>query len=208
MRDDGSIVDDQFGSDLHKQGTGEGRFRRLLVFLYIPLAFAWVYVTRHLGWDWLCSRKTTEILALPLVAVSVISYGVLARRTRNELLIAMTILNVGFFCREWHFVGSGTGIYFVLFGFAGWYLYRRKVIAPMIAGTTMKIWLIATASAYFLSQIIARRVFAERHLGGLPLEEEYHVSFEETFEITGHLLMIVTSFMAWRLFGPDRKQAD
>jgi|GEM_PF-1111113 len=177
-------------------------------FLYIPFALAWVYVTRGNGWDCLCSRESTEIIALPLVAVSILSYGILASKTKNELLIAMTLLNVAFFCREWHFVGTSNGIYVALLAFAGWYLYRRKVIGPMIAGTPLKIWLMATASGYFLSQIIARRVFAERHLGGLPMEKQYHISFEETFEVSAHLMMIVSSYLAWKLFAPREKGGE
>jgi len=168
-------------------------------FLYIPCALAWVYVARHFGWDWLCSRQSMEVIAMPLVGISIISYGILASKTKNELVIAIALLNIAFFCREWHFVGTSNGIYVALCVFVGWYIYRRNVIGPMIAATTLKIWLIAAASGYFLSQVIARRVFSERHLGGLPLEEEYHIFFEEVFEVSAHLMMIVSSFLAWSL---------
>ena len=67
----------------------------------------------------------------------------------------------------------------------------------------------ATASSYILSQVIARRVFAEKYLGILPMEGEYHIFFEEVFEVTAHVLMIVTSILAWSLFYfQQKKSAD
>ena len=82
----------------------------------------------------------------------------------------------------------------------------------MINGKTIKIWLMATASCYVLSQVIARRVFSLDHLGKyleiLPMEGEYHIFFEEVFEVSGHVLMIVVSFLAWSLFYFIKKKAN
>ncbi|MDA0766416.1 MAG: hypothetical protein O3A92_06310 [Verrucomicrobia bacterium] len=37
------------------------------------------------------------------------------------------------------------------------------------------------------------------------MEKHYHISFEETFEVSAHLMMIVSSFLAWKLFAPRGK---
>lgn len=169
-------------------------------FLFGPLAIIYVYITKALGLDEFCSRHTTEIIALPLVAVSVLSFLILAWKTKNELAFGMTFLTAAFFCREWHFVGTSNGIYVAIALFAGWFIYRRKHIEDMIRGQRIKIWLFATASCYLLSQIVARRVFAEKYLGLLPLEGEYHIFFEESLEVAGHILMIITSIVAWLTF--------
>ena len=175
-------------------------------FIFIPLAIMYVYVTSYFGFDWLCAKSFHEPLALPIVGMSVLSFFWLACKTKNELSIAMTFLNVAFFCREWHFAGTDKGIYIAISLFAGWFIYRREQIEEMITGKRIKIWLFATASCYLFSQIMARRVFSVNHLGLLPLEGEYFVSFEETLEGTAHLLMLVTSIVAWSTFYFNKKK--
>lgn len=177
-------------------------------FLFIPFGFAYVYITKHFGWDSLCSRASTEMVALPLVGISLLGFLVLAIKTRNEFIIGMTFLTVAFFCREWHFAGTSKGIYVALLIFIGWFLCRRKIIDEMINGQRIKVWLTVTASCYLLSQIIARRVFAERYLGLLPLEGQYHIFFEEVFEVTAHVLMIITCAFAWSLFYFKKKKIE
>ncbi len=169
-------------------------------FLFVPVTILYVYLVKSIGLDELCSRHSTEIIALPLVGTSVLSYFFLACKTKNELAIAMTFLSAAFFCREWHFFGTSNGIYVAIALFTGWFIYRRNIVDGMIDGRKIKIWLFATASCYVWSQIIARRVFSERHLGILPLEGAYHIFMEESLEVAGHFLLIITSIIAWSTF--------
>ncbi len=184
------------------------KLRSLWPFAFIPLAIIYVYVTSYFGFDWLCAKSFHEPLALPIVGMSVLSFFWLACKTRNELTVAMTLLNVAFFCREWHFAGTDRGIYIAISLFAGWFVYRREQIEEMITGKKIKIWLFATASCYLFSQILARRVFSVNHLGLLPREGEYFISFEETMEGTAHVLMFITSMIAWATFYFNRKKTD
>ena len=177
-------------------------------FIFIPLAMIYVYVMSYFGFAWLCAKSFHEPLALPIIGMSILSFFWLAYKTKNELAIAMTFLNIAFFCREWHFAGTDKGIYIAISFFAGWFVYRRTQIEKMITGKRIKIWLFATASCYLFSQIIARRVFSVNHLGMLPLEGEYFISFEETLEGTAHLMMLFTSIIAWSTFYFDRKNTD
>jgi len=176
-------------------------------FMFIPLAILYVYVTSYFGFDWLCAKSFHEPIAFPIVGMSVLSFFWLACKTRNELAIAMTLLNTAFFCREWHFAGTDKGIYIAISLFAGWFIFRREQIEEMITGKRIKIWLFATAFCYLFSQIIARRVFSQKHLGLLPLEGEYYVSFEETMESMAHILMFITSLIAWSTFYFSRKKS-
>lgn len=178
-----------------------------LPFLAGPLAIAYVYITKSFGLDAMCSRNTNEVMALPLVGISVLSFALLAYKTKNELAILMTFLCTAFFFREWHFVGTGNAMYVAIVIVVCWLIYRRKYIGKLIDGRKIKIWLMAAASCYFLAQLMARRVFAERHLNLLPMENEYHISMEETLEAAGHIVMIVASIIAWATFYfSERKQ--
>jgi hypothetical protein len=194
---------------LHSRLDGKAELNKRLFwwpFLFGPAAVVYVYITKAVGLDALCSRYSNEIIAMPLVGVSFLIFFILACKTKNEFVIGMTFLVAAFFCREWHFAGTSTGVYIALAVFTGWFIYRREHIGRMIRGRKVKIWLFASASCYFLSQLVARRVFSERHLNLLPFEEEYHIPLEETLEAAGHILMIITSIMAWLTFYPKRNE--
>jgi hypothetical protein len=149
-------------------------------------------------------RSTNEGIALPLVMMSVVGYGLLAWRRHNEFALVMFILSLGFFCREWHFAGTSKGVY-VVAGFVGvWFLYRRKEISALMKNTPVEIWLWATFLCYGLGQGIARRFFSERHLGLLPMEEQYHIPLEETMETMAHLMLAATCLIAWIQFDARR----
>ena len=173
--------------------------------LIVLLPFIYVYATKALGLDYLCSRGSNEIIAMPLVFVSVASFGILVLRKHNEFALIMLLLSVGFFCREWHFAGTSNGIYVVLAIVAGWFVVRRKSIDKLIKGNKVEIWLWATFLCYVAAQLVARRVFSDKYLGFLPREDEYHIFFEETIETTAHLMLMLTSFVSWNQFGSATK---
>ena len=166
--------------------------------------FIVVYGLGHFGFGHLCGRGINEQIALPLVLVSVIGYGLLAWRRHNEFSLAIFILSIGFFCREWHFPGTSIGVYVVAAFVCGWFVYRRKKIDALIKHTPVEIWLWAAFLCYAMAQLIARRVFGEKYLGLLPMEEQYHIPLEETMETMAHLMLAATCLVAWCQFGAGK----
>jgi hypothetical protein len=114
---------------------------------------------------------------------------------RSEFHLFMASICAAFFCREWHFAGTSKGIYVALVVFAVWAVKRKVKFEKIVGNGWLKVWLIAVFVTYFLSQLIARRVFRYVYL---PREAELHISLEETVETAAHLMMIVACFMAWK----------
>jgi hypothetical protein len=166
-----------------------------------------VYSLGQCGLEHLCGRRMNELIALPLVLISVVGYGLLTWQRRNEFALVMFVLSLGFFCREWHFAGTSKGVY-VVAAFVGiWFVCRRKSIGALIKNTPVEIWLWSAFLCYGMSQLIARRVFSEKHLGLLPMEEHYHIPLEETMETMAHVMLAATCLVAWLQFGA-RKDND
>ena len=176
-------------------------------FMLWIVPFIVVYTLGHYGLEHLCERRINERIALPLVLISVVGYGLLAWRRHNEFSLVMFILSVGFFCREWHFAGTSKGVYVVAAFVGVWFVYRRKAIGALIKDTPVEIWLWSAFLCYGMGQLIARRVFAEKYLGLLPMEEQYHIPLEETMETMAHLMLAATCLVAWFQFGA-RKDND
>lgn len=187
-----------------KTGRGVLSYWPMLI-CFLPIIY--VYVVKHFGYDGLCSRGNNEMLAMPLVFVSVVSYGLLAWRRKNEFALVMFVLSLGFFCREWHFVGTSNGVYVVLAIVGGWFVYRRKQIGKLIACTRPELWTWASFACYAMAQIVARRVFGPKYLNVLPMEDVYHIFFEETIESTAHIMLAITSFISWKEFFTKNNQS-
>jgi hypothetical protein len=165
-----------------------------------------VYTLGYWELDRWCGREILEQIALPLVLISVVSYGLLAWRRGNEFAKVVFVLSLGIFCREWHFSGTSKGIYILIVCVIGWAIYRRKKITALIKDTPVEIWIWAAGLCYVMSQLIARRAFGESHLNILPMEERYHILLEESVETMAHLILSVTSLFAWRQF--DTKEPE
>ncbi|MAE65797.1 MAG: hypothetical protein CMJ18_16125 [Phycisphaeraceae bacterium] len=173
--------------------------------LIAPAGIGAVYLFHSLGWHVLIAKPNAEALALYLATFACGVYAHSAITTRDPLHMILGALSVAFLCREIHFTGSGPGIYVTLAVLAIWtVLWRNRLVVPLERGQT-KAWLASTALLYVLSQAIARRAFAARHLGLLPIEETMHVPLEEFLENVGHLSLIVTSFAG--RFRPIRRAA-
>jgi hypothetical protein len=177
-------------------------------FLMWILPLMAVYGLGHLGFEHLCGRRVNEMIALPLVLISVVGYGLLAWQRRNEFALVMFVLSVGFFCREWHFAGTSKGVYVVAAFVGVWFVYRRKSIGALIKNTPVEIWLWSACLCYGMGVLIARRVFAEKYLGLLPMEEHYHISLEETTETMAHVMLAATCLVAWLQFGKRTDKAS
>jgi hypothetical protein len=147
--------------------------------------------------QWL-GKAANERLALILLAVPVINFTLQTFLLKCNFSIFMAILSIAFFCREWHFPGTGTGIYVALALLAIWGVKQKDKFFEIIGNHKFRIWLFATFATYLLSQLIARRVFRYVHL---PNEDELHIYFEETVETAAHIMLGVASFAAWKLRG-------
>lgn len=160
--------------------------------LLCPAAMAAVcvsYFTGHPGWYVKGLHESLAPVLLLLVEV-VFLYCVLACRCRTGLWFS--VLTAALFCREWHFVGTNTGIKVALVVMGLWaYAWRDKLIVD----THLKAWTVATFATYFISQFIARRGL--RFLD-FALEDELNVPWEEVLETTAHLMLIVVSVIVWR----------
>jgi hypothetical protein len=132
-----------------------------------------------------------------LVAVAATLYLARAVVTRNPLYMILAGLGVAFTCREFHFAGSGTGVYVALVALGIWAgLWWKKLREPLRDWRHTS-WLLAAMFAYFLSQLIARRAFR-----GIPGEHEIHRSLEEWAETTAHLIFIAAAVLgSWKRYG-------
>ena len=161
------MTEQEFGNSL---GTHRTIFS-FWPFLLWVLPFAVVYGLEYLGYGQLCGRRMNESIAMPLLLISVFGYGLLIWRKYNKFLLAMFVLCLDLFCREWHFAGTSKGVYVVAAFVGGWIVYHRRQVAVLIRNTPIEIWLWATFLCYTMSILISRRIFSEKHLGWLPKEE-------------------------------------
>jgi hypothetical protein len=140
------------------------------------------------------SRTPNENIALFLVGISLVGFIVQTILFRSEFHLFMAFLCGAFFCREWHFPGTGKGIYIALGVLVFWAVIRRKELEKIIKNSLVKIWIPCTFATYFLSQLIARRAF--RNI--LPIEDEVNVALEESVETVAHIMMIVICLIAFK----------
>jgi len=135
-----------------------------------------------------------------LVICPVAVYAVRVLVTRNPLSMVLWVLSASLFCRELHFAGTDTGIYVMVAGVVIWAVAWRNLLAESLKDRRHTIWLLATLSAYLLSQLIARRVFRF-----VPGEQAIHSKLEEGVETMGHLMLFVTSLSGrWTRYRPLR----
>jgi hypothetical protein len=98
---------------------------------------------------------------------------------------------VNFLCREIHFIGTNNAVVIVAAIILVWIFYWRDRIWKNIENAkVVRIALVGTAFTYFLSILIARRVFSIDHLALLPNEANVHVELEEVLENIAHLYLI------------------
>ncbi len=148
----------------------------------------------------LLAKPNLEWLAIPLTSFACGAFLNNAVTRWDPLQLMLACVSAAFLCREIHFAGTSIGVYVVLVFLGVWaILWRDRLVVPLERGQ-VKSWLAIAATMYLLSQLIARRVFAERHLGLLPNEDSLHVELEEFCETVAHLCLIVTSFAG--RFGP------
>ena len=106
-------------------------------------------------------------------------------------------MSVNFLCREIHFIGTDNAVVIVAGVVSIWVLLRKnKIWASIRQAKSFQISMAGTAFTYFLSIIIARRVFSSDYLALLPNEANMHVALEEVLENIAHLFLIFSGIVA------------
>jgi len=70
--------------------------------------------------------------------------------------------------------------------------YWRGKVTGSVIWPRIRRWLLAAIVTYAWSVIVSRRAFKF-----LPYEQPLHISFEETAETVGHLLVVWMCVTAW-----------
>lgn len=169
-----------------------GKIEDWLPLLAGPLIVLLVYFSYYINPTpscWVGNKSRLEMLALWFTSIAVFVYLIRALTSKKPVFIMLTALAAAFLCREIHFTGTSAGIYvaLVIIGFCG-VLWQDDVFKNLEDGKLLQ-WLVATFSVYFLSQLVARRVFRF-----MPLEHDLHVAFEEVLESGAHIMLIITAF--------------
>jgi len=129
-------------------------------------------------------KGTHEPLALTLLGPAAVAFALHALVGRDRLRLLLSLLAVAFYCREWHFAGTSKGVYVALAVLGVWGWIWRRFLTDALADRRVLLPLVATAWAYLLSQLIARRVFRF-----VPLEDVLHVPAEEVTETMAHMML-------------------
>jgi hypothetical protein len=102
--------------------------------------------------------------------------------------------------REIHWDWTDVFVYVALAAIAAWGWAWRPRIAPYLdRSVPARVWLVAAAVTYVLSQLVARRVFRDI----LPDEQLVYDRLEEVLECTAHLALLVATVVGpWSRRGP------
>lgn len=139
-------------------------------------------------------------IGLAITAFCVSFLHLLIGRRPFHLLLSAVALTVVF--REFHWEWTNKFVYISLAAIAAWGFVWRARLGPFVdRHKHVRVWLIATAVTYVLSQAIARRAFR----GVIPHEAVVYDLMEEVTENAGHLMLCVTALIGPWL--PARKKA-
>lgn len=167
-----------------------------------PASMILVYIAFYFDQLKFVDKAANENIALILLGIAAVNFSLQAVIYKRSFLLFMLCLTIAFFCREWHFPGTGKGIYIALAGLAFWAFKQKNEFEKYIGNGRFRIWLITTFAAYLFSQLIARRVFRYLYL---PYEDPLHIHLEETAETAAHLMMIAASLAAWAIAAKNSK---
>ena len=168
-------------------------------------AMGLVYLAAAFDKQNLFAKAPNENVALILLGISIVAFLLQAVFFRSQFHLLMAIVCAALFGREWHFFASDVIMYTTFAFLAFWAIRRKELFRRILAGSRLKIWIVAALATYALSQFIARRVFHHLHL---PLETDLHIHLEETVETTAHLMMIVVCILACVAGLAMRKRED
>ena len=140
-----------------------------------------------------------ELISPPLLGIAAVIFALRAWRTENPFCAILTGLAVAFTCREIHFAGTDIGVKVALGILVVWTILLRKRLAGAVGNIAHVRWVAASALAYVLSMLVAKRVFKPGRLGIIPNEGVIHIALEEGLELTAHLLLLLSAVMGgWK----------
>ena len=172
-------------------------FNGIWCFLPAILGMFFVYWAENNA-TYLIAKEPHEILAICLMSIAVILFLVRSLLYRLEIDYILLTMAVNFLCREIHFIGTDNAVVIVAAIVLVWIIYWKDRIWGNIENAkSVQIALVGTTFTYFLSIIIARRVFSVDNLGLLPNEQDVHVALEEILENIAHLYLILTGVFAF-----------
>jgi len=100
------------------------------------------------------------------MSTAVILFLVRSLLYRLEIDYILLTMAVNFLCREIHFVGTDNGVVIVAAIVLVWIFYwKDRIWANIEKAKAVQIALVGTAFTYFVSIVIARRVFSVDYLG-------------------------------------------
>jgi len=176
------------------------------IWCFLPgiMGVFFVYWAEAKGYQALILKEYHEHIAIGLMGVATVLFLMRAVCFRMEIDFILFVMSVNFLCRELHFVGTDNGVVIVAGLVLIWVLLRKNQIwASIEQAELFQISLAGTAFTYFLSILIARRVFSIDHLALLPNEADMHIGLEEVLENIAHLFLIFSGIVA---FSSIRKQ--
>jgi hypothetical protein len=154
-------------------------------------------------------KETQEVIAIVIAAVTALVGVGRAVRHRHRFAMVLGTLTVVVLLREIHWAWMGPGVYIAIALVVAWAIAWWRTLAPYTAARPwVRVWLVATAITYFLSQFLARRglqhLVGEETALGVYFEGTYD-AMEEVVENTGHLMLLVTALVA--TYPKNRKEA-
>lgn len=164
-----------------------------------PLAIAFAYFAHNHHW-FILTKPPNETYAVVVLAVALAVYGFRAWREQSLLLTLLAGYAFAAWMREWHFDWTHHGIYvFLLLLIAGAAVKWKRVRGE--APPNFRPWFVSTLVLYFISVLIARRVFRDY----LPDEEGINTQLEEFMENVAHTMLFLTSLVGIGRVLPQRQ---
>ena len=177
-------------------------FRGIWCFIPAILGIIFVYWAEDYSKS-LILKEIHETIAIYLMSIAVILFLVRSILYRLEIDYILFVIALNFLCREIHFAGTDNAVVIIAAIVLVWVVYRRDRIWVKIKNAKIiQVALVGTAFTYFLSILIARRVFSIDHLALLPNEANVHVELEEVLENIAHLYLIFVGVAAFFCIRP------
>jgi hypothetical protein len=177
-------------------------FRGIWCFIPAILGIIFVYWAEDYSKS-LILKEYHETLAIFLMSIAVILFLVRSILYRLEIDYILFAIALNFLCREIHFAGTDNAVVIIAAIVLVWIVYwRDRIWAKIESAKIVQVALVGTAFTYFLSILIARRVFSIDHLSLLPNEANVHVELEEVLENIAHLYLIFIGVVAFFCLRP------
>jgi hypothetical protein len=189
------------------------------VWIYVPsmVAVISVYIAHAYKAEWFLGKGSEETLALILMGTTISLLFIAVLKFRNTASLFLLVLAVNFLIRELDktpitlpgietfVMRTKSYIYIALGVMSIWgILEEKKIIGFFYKYPLTKVMFLGVFASYFLSQLIARRLF--KHIPILPHEHDYHIALEEVTENAAHIFfLLLACVILWYAFRPEKK---